>query len=313
MKGSPKYLAKQLMRTVIAKNVTKLSRHEMKAKVRLELEADGITPTQAILAKHMPVYSARTEAGYKKAWEQFFNFAREEHGVRDPAKIKRRHIEEFLQRKINQDAKLKTFKTYAAAISKMELALNNVRKYPLHYSEAVDRMRVIAKQQLNGDVRSRAYKNPVAVVDEIKIEEYKVAAELQMYGGARIAEISELKRGRNLLGIKNGVGVIRLTNTKGGRVRDMSVSVELYKRVEDLAAEDGTFEFSRGNYSRALKRAAERSGNEWQGTHGLRWNYIQNSFRERQEVGGLNYEEALQAVALEIGHSRPEITLHYLR
>lgn len=285
----------------------------MKGKVRSELEAEGIRPTQAIIAKHMPVYAARTEAAYRKAWEQFFSFARVEHGVRDPAKIKRRHIEEFLQRKINQDVKLKTFKTYAAAINKMEVALNNVRKHPLHYSETVDRLRVVAKSNLDGSIQSRAYKNPVALIDELKIEEYKIAAELQMHGGARVAEISELKTGRNLLGIKDGAGVIRLTNTKGGRVRDMKVPVELYERVEKIASENGRFEFSRGNYNRALKRAAERAGSDWTGTHGLRWNYIQNSFRNQQEKGGLNFKDALQAVALEIGHSRPEITLHYLR
>lgn len=321
MKGSPKYLARQLMRTVRAKNikdksgrsVAVISRHEMKVKVRKTLEAQEISTTPANIAKHMPVYSLRTEATYRDAWERFFSFLRMEYGVRDPAKVKRWHVEEFLQRKINADVKLRTFKGYAAAFSKLEIALNNVRKYPLYYSKTIDRLREQAKGSLDGSSMSRGYKNPEALIAELKIPEYKIAAELQLYGGARIAEISELKPGRNLVGVKGDVGKIRLTNTKGGRVRIVEVPADLYRQVEKIASENGKFEFVRGNYAASLKRASKRAGESWHGSHGLRWNFVQNSFRAHQETGGKNFEEALQAVALEIGHTRPEITLHYLR
>lgn len=321
MKGSPKYLAKQLMRTVCAakftdkngRNVAAISRHEMKIKVRQQLEAQDISTTPANIAKHMPVYSLRTEAAYKKAWERFFGFIRNEYGVRDPGKVKRKHIEEYLQSKINADVKLRTFKGYAAAFSKMEIALNRVRKYPLHYSETIDRLRSQAKNELDGSTVSRGYKDPEAMIRELNIEEYQIAAELQLHGGARISEISELKHGRNLVGVVGDVGTIRLTNTKGGRVRTVEVSADLYNRIEKNVLENGKFEFVRGNYARSLKRACQRAGENWTGSHGLRWNYVQNRFRVLQETGGKNYEEALQAVALEIGHSRPEITLHYLR
>ncbi len=321
MKGSPKYLAKQLMRTVRAatltdkngRKVAAISRHEMKAKVRGNLEAQGIATTPANVAKYMPVYSIRTEAEYKKAWQRFFIFVRNEYGVRDPAKVKRRHVEEFLQRRINADVKLRTFKGYAAALGKMELALNNIRKYPLHYSETINRLRDHAKTELDGSTTSRGYRKPEDIIKELNIAEYKIAAELQLYGGARISEISELKPGRNLVGLKDGEWTIRLTNTKGGRVRDMRVPKELYDRVEGIVSKDGKFSFTRCNYSSALKGASVRAGENWTGTHGLRWNFVQDSFRNHQEKGGLSFEEALQAVALEIGHSRPEITLHYLR
>lgn len=267
MKGSPQYLARQMMRTVSARNVTKLSRHEMKAKVRSELEAKGDEITQANVAKHMPVYSHRTEAAYRKAWERFFAYVRMEHGVRDPARVKRWHVEEFLQYKINQNVKLRTFKGYAAAIGKLEIALNNVRKYPLHYSKTVDRMREQAKATLDGSLETRAYKDPLAVINELRIDEYKLAAELQFYGGARVSEISELKFGRNLIGTDGEFGKIRLTNTKGGRVREMRVSQELYERVSKLAREKGKFEFSRGNYNKSLKSAVVRAKQKWHGTH----------------------------------------------
>lgn len=330
MKGSPKYLAKQLMRTVRATaeknknghNVAAISRHKMKAKVREMLESQGIPTTPAKIAKHMPVYSLRTEAEYKKAWERFFTYARMEYGVRDPAKIKRWHVEEFLQRKINAGVKLRTFKGYAAAFSKMEVALNNVRKYPLYYSETVERLREKAKGDLDGSSKSRGYKDPEAVIAELKIPEYKLAAELQLYSGARISEVSELIVDRNLLGytlLNKGTDqerygwAIRYTNTKGGRVRTVEVTEDLYKRVEKIAIESGKFEFTRCNYAASLKSATKRAGENWNGSHGLRWNFVQNSFRAHQETGGKSFEGALQAVALEIGHSRPEITLHYLR
>jgi integrase len=236
-----------------------------------------------------------------------------EYGVRDPAKVKRWHVEEFLQRKINADVKLRTFKGYAAAFSKLEIALNNVRKYPLYYSETIDRLREKAKESLDGTSTSRGYKNPEALIAELKIPKYKLAAELQLYCGARISEISELQPGRNLIGVKGNVGKIRLTNTKGGRVRIVEVPADLYRRVEKIASKNGKFEFVRGNYAASLKRASTSAGENWHGSHGLRWNFVQNSFRAHQENGGKSFEEALQEVALEIGHTRPEITLHYLR
>jgi hypothetical protein len=72
------------------------------------------------------------------------------------------------------------------------------------------------------------------------------------------------------------------------------------------------FTFDRHQYRLALKIAASKSGQQYCGSHGLRWNYAQERFVALQQ-SGLTREEALVQVSHEMGHSRGDITEHYLR
>jgi hypothetical protein len=321
IKGSPERISRRLMVGMLAdKNRVDsdgvdqvLSRHDMKRFVLRTLKEDGKPADSGSVAKKMPVYSIRTQQGYQKVWKMFFTHIRENHGVNDVSKVKTWHVADFLNDIIDRGVALKTFKTYAAAMSKLEPAMNKVRRYPIAYSDTIKSLNIAARGELKHNDPRRAYVDPEASIARIENEMYRLAAYMQLEGGARIAEISELKADRNLRGIRNGFGYIRLTNTKGGRIRLMKISEHVYRRVNDIIKAEGKFEFTRINYARAAGRAFQSRGEKWNGTHGLRWNYAQRRFYELQSDDGKSFQEALKAVSLELGHSRPEITLHYLR
>lgn len=321
VKGSPGRIATQLMIGMLPENnpvvidgkTRVLSRHEMKKHVRSDLEKKGERRDFATVAKHMPVYSNRTKSGYLKTWTAFFKYIRENYGVNDVRRVKRWHVEDFLKDMIDRDVAVTSYKTYSAAMSKLEVGMNKVRKYPLHYSDTLQRMSKSASGDLVLNDSRRAYVDPEAAINQVENKIYRLAARMQLEGGARISEVSELKAGRNLKGINNGYGHIFLSNTKGGRKRMMKVSEEVYRQVEEIVKTDGVFEFVRNDYRRSLSKAFIQRGEAWTGTHGLRWNFAQRRFYEVQSVDGLTFNEALQAVSYELGHSRPKVTLRYLR
>jgi len=304
----------EMIKTKDGRLKCKVSKHKMKAQVRERLNAQGILATPHLIAQQMPVFANTTQQGYLKVWQNFFAFVRESENLRDPSRIKKRHIEQFLQSKIDSGMQYRSFKTYTTAISKLEVALNKVKKYPIQYSKAVDRLRKVAKDTLECRTLSRSYTHPDVIVQKLG-GIYQIAAELQLHCGCRISEISELKMDRNMLGYNSsGDGRIRLTNTKGGKIRTVSAPKLLYEKLEKVTRQHGKFQFNRRFYAREFKKAVDNtSGETWSGSHGLRWNYAQNRFYELQRHENATYDEALQTVSQELGHTRLGITLHYLQ
>jgi len=89
-------------------------------------------------------------------------------------------------------------------------------------------------------------------------------------------------------------------------------SLSTYQKLDQHIMEHGTFRIDGTSYRDSLKAAAKATGQEYHGSHGLRWNFAQERFREVQECG-LTHLQALQTVSQELGHNRVDITMHYLR
>ena len=92
----------------------------------------------------------------------------------------------------------------------------------------------------------------------------------------------------------------------------MTLPPELYEQVAGIIRQDGTFRFRYRTYLRQLKAAALATGLPYTGSHGLRWNFAQQAVVDVQK-NGQSYDEALKVVSERLGHTRKEITEHYLR
>lgn len=91
-----------------------------------------------------------------------------------------------------------------------------------------------------------------------------------------------------------------------------SVSPGTYVRLEKAISDGRRFEFDKDACRVKLKQAAAKTGQEYKGSHGLRWSWAQERHAELQERG-MTYEQSLSEVSQEMGHERGDITEHYLR
>ena len=131
---------------------------------------------------------------------------------------------------------------------------------------------------------------------------YYISAKLQLEAGLRLDdainsskwEINDDDNSITILGSKNGL----CYSTK--KLSDKTI------RQLRLAKEAGYYA-PKNAYVKDLKAA----GADSRGTHGLRYNFAQERYEELRKEG-MSHIEALAQVSIDMGHSRVEITRHYL-
>ncbi|MBP9597627.1 MAG: site-specific integrase [Desulfobacter sp.] len=237
------------------------------------------------------------------------------------------HIQSFLESKISNNAiNLTSYRTYAAALQKFEQALNRYAEQGhtgevYAFSESIKNTQEDAGAILKTGGEARAYSNPRALIEKIEMADFRLAATIQYEGGNRVREVGHIREhqlgGIETLRDRGEVGRIDLTrgNTKGGKERSVYVSKETYSALKARIEADKNKEFrvvDQDRYRDVLKKAATDSGQKYNGSHGLRWNYAQESM-DRYQKRGASYEQALSSVSKDMGHVRPDITEHYLK
>jgi integrase len=289
----------QVFSTIIAFGTSK---HEAKIAARNENNAR----TWHELGKNLLVYSYNTADSYRDISKEAFAFAKENFGVKDITKLEAQHINAFLESKIEANVKYSTFQKYAAALEKLEVALS--RYTGKEYNFDLKETRELAQQILQKTDAHRAYDNPQKVINAISDKTFKILATAQLESGARVHELNHLKLSQFK---KNGSIEVQ---GKGGKTRDLELSEKTYNDLKALVlnSENQKLTFNTDAYRNELKNACKATNQEYQGSHGLRWNYAQSKFNELQQQGK-TYEQALSIVSQKMGHERPDITEHYLR
>ncbi len=308
MRGSIKWQVNQVFQTI---NQIGSSKHMAK----MEARAEGHTTWHEI-GKNIDIYSYSTLDLYRDVAKDLMSYAKEQFNLRDIEKLNGEVVKSFLETKIADGVKYSTFQTYAAALEKLEVALNryseiNERGNQYSFSEAIREVRQEAREVLDRSVETRAYEDPKGLIENIKDEKFQILAEVQYNGGFRISEINHVSpeqfKENNIFEVWDG---------KGGKDREIQLSENVYNSFKELVENNinenyNKFTFDENQYREAIKEGAELSGQEYHGSHGLRWNFAQETFAELQE-SGFSYEESLQEVSHLMGHERPDITEHYL-
>lgn len=312
MRGSVVYQVQQVFQAV---NEIGASKHAAKEEARAEGAA-----TWHQVGKELGVYSYSTADAYRDVWRACLGFAKENLGIKDIEKLSGEAVRAFLDSKIDQGVARATFGQYAAACEKLEVALNRFseqhstgREYQFSSDIQAARDAAVSLERFEG---SRAYADPDRLVQAVAGERYNLAAALQREGGARISEINHVNHGQ-LQGLRGDRHTGELkgwvhVEGKGGKEREIGVSPATYARLEKAVAAGTRFEFDKDAYRVELKQAAARTGQEYEGSHGLRWSWAQERHAELQERG-MTYEQSLTQVSQEMGHERGDITEHYLR
>jgi integrase len=268
------------------------------------------------------VSSYKTMESYRRVWNNFFNYLKEHWKIRDFEKIEAQHIQAYMDYKIEYYPSKQYLEKISAALGKLETALKNfsknIHKVEKDYDFSIRQTILNEARDLKlvaNNYHNRAYNNPELLIYNLKNSIHKLAANIQLEGGARIEGVALIKP-EQLLGIKidkvtkTQKGII-FTKEKGGKQGEVLVSLETYAELENYLSLNSKFKINRQDYYNDIKQAALISKEVSEGSHGLRWNFAKRRMFEHGKAG-YSYSDSLQQVSYEMKHNRASITEHYL-
>jgi hypothetical protein len=321
MRGSVSYQVHQLFDQSGINRIGH-SKHADKEISRDALNAEDKAAGWHEVAQQMGIYSYSTADAYRDVWAQVLSHAKEVYGVKDIEKLTGEIVSSHLSSKVDQEVAFKTFQLHSAACEKLAVALDGYasrhgRDATYKFHETIQPVRERAQEELERFNKSRAYEFPAALVSAVSNPDHQLAAKLQSESGARVHEVSQVKESA-LHGIasdrftRQELGFYEMSG-KGGKDGIKGVSVPTYRELAaNISSNGGVFKINEGSYRDSLKAAAAKTGQEYQGSHGLRWNWAQDRYKGLQDKG-FNEIQAMFQVSKDMGHERADITAHYLR
>ena len=304
MRGSVYYQSSQLAKQIFESGAKKENR---------------INPNHEHFQK---VASYKTMESYRSIWNNFFNYLLEHWKIKDCEKINSEHIAAYMDYKIEYYPSKQYLEKISAALGKLEIALKNfsknIHKIEKYYDFSIRQTILNEARDLKlvaSNYHNRAYNNPKLLIYNLKNPMNKLAAKIQLEGGARIEGVALIKP-EQLLGIKIDKvtqvekGII-YTKEKGGKQGEVLVSLKTYAELENYLSLNSKFKINRQDYYNDIKQAALISKEVSEGSHGLRWNFAKKRMFEYGKAD-YSYYDSLQEVSYEMKHNRASITEHYL-
>ena len=172
--------------------------------------------------------------------------------------------------------------------------LNKVSDHFNFTKEEIKDLRADLKKELpTTKLETRAYKN----LEKIELKEkHQVAFELQRDYGLRVNASTHINLEKQLNGNT-------LTfREKGGKLSQKELSPNLAQKIRENSIQ-GKYEINKRTYARDFQKQIEKSGQKYNGTHGIRHTYAQKMLETHSKA----------EVSQELGHTREEITDTYLR
>jgi hypothetical protein len=256
------------------------------------------------------IRSFKTAHEYAGVWYQLASFVRQEFGVNKVTDIKPEHIEAFVEQKAELSPK--SLQNISSAIGKLENVIEQKLGLEVDFGSRENWDGRWYANKLASEMESSsnrgAYENPDALISNLSSETHQLVATLQREAGLRIHEVAMLRESSFWsTGESQGVTV----RGKGGYERSLELSRELWEQAKEVIQEWGRIPFDYKEYLNDLRQSAWGTGQSYEGSHGLRYNYAQERYSELVN-DGWGHHEALKQVSEELGHHRLEITLHYL-
>ena len=259
---------------------------------------------------------------YRNVWNNLFNYLKEHWHLKNCELIESHHIESYMEYKLEYYPSVLYIKKISAAIGKLEVALKYFTKeiYGIQkYYDFSIRQEILNESRdlklVANNYHNRAYKNPKLLIDNLENSQHKLAASIQLEGGARIEGIALIKT-EQLLGfqVDNITKIIKgvvFTKEKGGKEGNVFISVEIYNKLEKHISVNGVFKIKRQKYYEDIKQSSIDSDELAEGSHGFRWNFAKNRIMDYAQAG-YSYQNSLLGVSAEMKHNRANITEHYL-
>ena len=269
------------------------------------------------------VSSYKTMETYRSVWDNFGNYLKEHWKLKDFEKITAEHIDAYISYKIEYYPSKQYLEKIVSALGKLQDALErfsinihgtkklydfSIRQNKLHYARV---------QNLVADgYHSRVYREPQYIIDNLSKKEHRLAATIQLEGGARSEGVTLIKFKQldpyvHFDKITDKLMNTIMTKEKGGKKGKVLISSKTYASFEAYLQMNGRFKVDYQAYAEDIRQTCLKLGIKPHGSHGFRWTYAQNRVRAYQDTG-YSYEQALQGVSWEMKHFRASITEHYL-
>ena len=231
------------------------------------------------------VHSYKSLENMRNDLTNLANYAKAEFQIQDIREINIDIVKSWIDSK---NISYNTASNYFSELNKVSDHFNFTR-------EEIKELRADLKNDLPKTVlETRAYKN----LEKIELNpKHQAAFELQRDYGLRANASTHINLDKQLIG--NTLSY----QEKGGKWSEKELSPSLVSKLKENAP-GGKYEVNNRTYSRELKKEIEKTGQVYNGTHGIRHSYAQKCLEN-----GMGKSEVSQ----EMGHSRAEITDTYLR
>jgi len=237
------------------------------------------------------VSSYKTMESYRSIWNNFFNYLREHWQLKRCELITSDHVIAYMDYKIAYYPSKLYLSKINSALGKLEVALTRYSKLNdavlkvYDFSKRLDIYNSAVELELVAiNYHNRAYEEPLKLINNLNKFEHKLAATIQLEGGARLEGVS-------LIG-------------------DILVSIATYNELSEYIKYKKLFKLKKEDYMKDIRESANLLNIQADGSHGFRWNFAQNRLLECSKAG-YTYEQSLLIVSKEMKHNRAVITEHY--
>ena len=259
-------------------------------------------------------HSVKAAENMRTVSTQFINYLKENHGSKVVSNMNRETVKEFISVK-SLEIKASSLNTYISTMAKVVDNLNELGVKTIS-REDIHNLRKELKNEginLSNERINRATKNPEAIVRSMeKNTGYGLSARLQYEAGLRISDSTNSSKWK----VNEDTKTLTISGSKDGITSQTTeISEQLMQRVQEAISNN--YRVNNEEYGRVLKEAVIGENEKWRGSHSLRYNHAQelyNKLHEQNKDYGLNRSEQaiLSEISRSLGHSRIEITHHYL-
>ena len=251
------------------------------------------------------VHSIKDAQNLRTVTTQYVNFIKENFEGKVNGNINKESLRAFIIQK-SETVQGSTLNTYLSSLNKMQINMEKSNIGKLNSGDIKDVKKEIKEHiSLKTEHTNRAYSNSNEILNNMKNTAFAISAELQVNAGLRLNDAINSEKWQI-----NSDNTLKIVGSKGGITYTTApLSNELIAKV--IEAKEENYKINREEYRIAVKEAIEASGEQFNGSHGLRYAFAQNRVENLEKIG-LTKIEAEAKTSLEMGHSRVEITGHYL-
>lgn len=248
-------------------------------------------------------HSIKEVQNLRSVTSQYINYVKENYSGKVAGNINAESAKSFLEAKA-QEVSGGTLNTYSSLMNKVADNLNKDSIGSLNRSDIQNIKQELKEHiELKSEHINRAYDNAHAIVEEMKNTTMSISAQLQYEAGLRADDAINSSKWTI-----NQDNTLTIHDSKGGiTYNTRELSNETIEKVRE--AINSNYKANYTEYREALKEAVEATNQNYNGTHGLRYNFAQERLQELQS--NHTYNEAKGITSLELGHSRLDITTHY--